>query len=253
MPFTFSHAAAIIPIKEKGKRYFSLTGLVLGSMAPDFEYFFRFSPVCVIGHTYIGFLTFNLPVCFILAYIFHWIIKKPLLLHIPKPISFWFSGVAEKNWNLASFQRIITFIYSALLGMLTHVVWDSFTHSGGYMVDLLPVLSTNINIFGFPIAFYKLLQHGSSVLGMIIIVIYLYRKREDELVTNQIPKRMKVMFGALTILISILLYLAVLKSGLVDLGLKSIGNIVVTVINCMFFGLMLTSLVSRLWIGADSG
>ncbi|SEF46838.1 protein of unknown function [Flavobacterium urumqiense] len=39
MPFTFSHPAIILPFLKNKK--LSATALIIGSMSPDFEYFFR--------------------------------------------------------------------------------------------------------------------------------------------------------------------------------------------------------------------
>jgi hypothetical protein len=41
MPFTFAHPAIVLPLKHLPKRWYSLTGLIIGSMTPDFEYFIR--------------------------------------------------------------------------------------------------------------------------------------------------------------------------------------------------------------------
>lgn len=38
MPFTFSHPAIILPLSYLPKKWFSLTGLIIGSLIPDFEY-----------------------------------------------------------------------------------------------------------------------------------------------------------------------------------------------------------------------
>ncbi len=40
MPFTFAHPAAVLPFMKKQSKYISVTALILGSMAPDFEYFY---------------------------------------------------------------------------------------------------------------------------------------------------------------------------------------------------------------------
>ncbi|WP_262496247.1 DUF4184 family protein [Flavobacterium piscis] len=40
MPFTFSHPAIILPLKYLPKNWISLTGLIIGSLTPDFEYFY---------------------------------------------------------------------------------------------------------------------------------------------------------------------------------------------------------------------
>ncbi|WP_240482010.1 DUF4184 family protein [Flavobacterium psychrophilum] len=39
MPFTFSHPAIILPLRYLPRQWFSLTGLIIGSLTPDFEYF----------------------------------------------------------------------------------------------------------------------------------------------------------------------------------------------------------------------
>jgi hypothetical protein len=54
MPFTFSHPAIILPLKYFKKKWFSLTGLVIGSMTPDFEYFVRMRIQSNYSHTIEG-------------------------------------------------------------------------------------------------------------------------------------------------------------------------------------------------------
>ncbi|WP_220463965.1 DUF4184 family protein [Adhaeribacter radiodurans] len=43
MPFTFSHPAIVLPLTLLLRKWYSLTGLVIGSLTPDFEYFYQFS------------------------------------------------------------------------------------------------------------------------------------------------------------------------------------------------------------------
>jgi hypothetical protein len=50
LPFTFAHPSSSFPIKCIKPRYFSLVGLILGSMSPDFEYFIALEPYQIIGH-----------------------------------------------------------------------------------------------------------------------------------------------------------------------------------------------------------
>lgn len=40
MPFTFAHPAAVLPFAKKHSKHISVTALILGSMASDFEYFY---------------------------------------------------------------------------------------------------------------------------------------------------------------------------------------------------------------------
>ncbi|MDU4473291.1 MAG: DUF4184 family protein, partial [Clostridium perfringens] len=80
MPFTLAHPAAVVFLKNKK---FNLTALILGSMAPDFIYFLNFRPYGNLGHQILGFFILNLPLCILLAYIFHNFIKSPLISHLP--------------------------------------------------------------------------------------------------------------------------------------------------------------------------
>ena len=57
---------------------------------------------------------------------------------------------------------------SFVLGVLSHIVWDLFTHEGRGGVQLFPVLGA---MWG-PLPGYKWLQHGSSVIGLVIIAIW---------------------------------------------------------------------------------
>ena len=43
MPYTFAHLGYIIPLKKKFQSYFSVLGLVFGSIVPDYDILFRFT------------------------------------------------------------------------------------------------------------------------------------------------------------------------------------------------------------------
>ncbi len=58
---------------------------------------------------------------------------------------------------------------SLLIGVLSHIVWDLFTHEGRWGSELFPVLDEPWG----PLAGFKWLQHGSSVIGLLIIGIWM--------------------------------------------------------------------------------
>lgn len=101
----------------------------------------------------------------------------------------------------------IWFFISALIGMATHVVWDSLTEAGSWAIAHLPFLHADLNT-GYLVD--RLLQHGSTLLGAIIIVLwYIGRFRSDELSIERltVPKRWVVpRFG---VVLSIVLVSAV--------------------------------------------
>lgn len=248
MPFTFSHPATVIPLNGKLNKYFDMTALVLGAMAPDFEYFINFQPKGTIGHTFLGFIYYNLPICFLLAFIFHKIVKKPLIKAMPSPIDRWFNHIADKTWTLNSLSKFLIFIYSALFGMLTHVIWDSFTHKNGYFVKQIPTLSKSINIYSVDISMYKFLQHVSTLIGAIIILIFLLRIRDK---SNKLIKRMKSehkLIFFIFIAASSIIFTIISISSTGTINTKYIGMYIVTSINGGILGTIFISAVYSLKI-----
>jgi hypothetical protein len=65
-------------------------------------------------------------------------------------------------------------LLSLLIGITTHLVWDSFTHSDGYVVMHVPLLSTPL---AGDLTWARALQHVSTVGGLIIIAVFLWRRR----------------------------------------------------------------------------
>ncbi|HEX9060624.1 MAG TPA: DUF4184 family protein [Clostridia bacterium] len=251
MPFTLAHPAAVLPLKAKFAKYFDLTGLVLGSMAPDFEYFIRFRPEAVIGHKIIGFLLLNLPLCFVIAFLVHKIIKKPFIMSMPSPIDRWYSYMAHKDWRLRGFKGVIVFIYSSLLGMITHVLWDAFTHENGRFVSLFLILSVKVHIWGYSFPIYKILQHGSTLLGVTVICLFLLGLRDEKAVPANIKPCLKVLYFLSILLCSVAFILIGLLLSSFDLSFKSSGVAVVVFINGIFSGCLLVSVLYNRVKGVD--
>ncbi len=59
-----------------------------------------------------------------------------------------------------------------VLGALTHIVWDSFTHAGRWGVEVVPWLHTEH--LGLP--GYKWTQFASGLLGLAALVIWCLRR-----------------------------------------------------------------------------
>ena len=195
MPLTFAHPAAILPFSRKSK-YINFSALVFGSMAPDFEYFLRGRPMGDIGHTFTGFVLFNLPLVTIIYVIYHIFVHQILFNHLPS----YLQDPYVKRIDSTMILKVVVFCYSALFGMLTHVVWDSFTHINGYMVLKFPALFTyGYNIYGFAIPLYKFLQHGSTLFGITMILVYMYYRALTQRKHNHITfiLRRKLFFGLL--------------------------------------------------------
>ncbi|WP_318614540.1 DUF4184 family protein [Sporosarcina sp. YIM B06819] len=241
MPLTFAHPAAILPFSRKS-RYIHFSALALGSMAPDFEYFLTGRPMGEIGHTFWGFIWFNLPLVLLTYFIYRFFLHETLFNHLPNSLQ----DPDTKRIDSNGIVKIVVFCYSALLGMITHVVWDSFTHINGYMVLKFPDFFTySTNIYGFSIPLYKFLQHGSTLFGLTIILIYLNVRASSQKSHNRIhvsPKR-KLIYWSSTSLLAVVF---VLLWYLMDyVSIMSYGIVVVRMIDSFLLSLLVNSLVIK--------
>ncbi|MBJ8102724.1 MULTISPECIES: DUF4184 family protein [Bacillus cereus group] len=237
MPFTFAHPAAVLPFVKK-KSYISVTALILGSMAPDFEYFLHFRPYGIIGHTWAGFLYLNLPLVFLLAYAYHCILKGPFITHLPKPFASYYKYVVDEKWALYNWKDFFVFCYSALFGMLTHVFWDAFTHKTGYFVMKMPLLQQEV----YSIPIYKFLQHGSTCFGLLLLIYVLWKYRRMDRDTSLTSEKRK--YWSLSIGLAAIIFIV---HAFIDpyFHIFQIGGIIVSGLTSSFCGLLIVSIVYK--------
>ncbi len=168
MPFTLAHPAILIPLFKKKMRL-SVTGLVAGSMVPDFEFFFRLKVTENIGHHPVGVLLLDLPLAFLLCFIFHNLVRNQFIYHLPlRYQSRVLSGI-HFDWNNYFRQNSITVLISIFIGILSHFFLDGFTHYDGVFVRIFPFLSSKIAVAQFEVPVYGLLQGLFSVAGLLLL------------------------------------------------------------------------------------
>lgn len=255
MPFTFSHPAIVIPVKKRFPKYLSMTGLVIGSMAPDFEYFLRFKPMGLVGHGILGFIVLNLPLCFVVAFLFHNLVKAALVANLPDLIRKRVAGKLSGRFAMDSAKSFAVFSFSSLVGMASHVFWDSFTHRGGYFVEGIPYLDSSFFVLGLEAPLYKLFQHGSTLIGAAFILYFLLKDEGTEKEVNfdmvcgpfeenryiegiKVSGVEKFFFFGISIAYGFLFVAARVKL----FNLYGLGGIVVTFINGILTGLVFQSL-----------
>jgi hypothetical protein len=199
MPFTFSHPAIILPLTKYSGRQLSLTSLIIGSMTPDFEYFFRMKILSNFSHTIGGLFYFDLPVGIFFAFVFHNIIRNPLYENLPKTFRTRLENFKHFDWNKYFKQHYVVVIISTLLGAITHLFWDSFTHIHGYSVQTFPLLQDTFKLAGHEIPIYKIIQHLSTLLGGLFIIIAFFHLPKNS--SNKRPINIKywIAFFVITI------------------------------------------------------
>ncbi|MCP4179510.1 MAG: DUF4184 family protein [bacterium] len=244
MPFTFAHPAVVLPLCNKGNKYVDKTALIIGAMAPDFEYFIHFRPYQVYGHTILGQFYFNLPLVLAISFIYHYLLKESFIRNLPKPYNRYYLYMLNRKWKIKSIRHLLVFIYSALLGMFTHLFWDAFTHKTGYFVTRVEAFNYNFHLFSFTVPVYKLLQHGSSVIGLIIIIFFIWSIRDKKYINNHmdISGKMKFLFWGSFVVLTLVgsSFLFILLNDF------SIGRIVVGSMSFGFICLILISLLFKL-------
>ncbi|WAL70999.1 DUF4184 family protein [Kitasatospora sp. YST-16] len=176
MPFTLSHAAAVLPGLRAAKRKGALVaaGLVAGSLAPDVPFFAESLVRGVYRHgglTHRWWAAPTLDVAVGAGLVAGWygLWREPLRAAVPG------------RWNAVAPERrpapgeLLLAAGALAAGAATHLVWDSFTHHGRAGVRALPVLEREVA--GVPL--HTALQYGTSLLGLGVLARYAGPWRES--------------------------------------------------------------------------
>lgn len=238
MPFTFSHPAAILPFRFLPKTWFSMTGLVIGSLTPDFEYFLRMKINSSISHTTLGLFLFDLPLGILLTFIFHTLIRKKLIHYLPFFLKARFIKYNNFNWNEYFIRNWLIIFISLIIGAATHIIWDSFTHKDAYFVEKISLLTDDFDIFGKIIPTYKILQHTSSLVGGFLIILSILKLPKSEFNYKKTNNKYWVYIFLLSFVILILRF---------SFGLEfnEYGNIVVSSITSFLLSLIIVSILYK--------
>lgn len=202
MPFTPSHAVVALP--------FIRTPLVpaaiaIGAMTPDLPLFVR-----GVGLNYSFTHTFgNLVWTGLLAFVLFLLWRVVLRPAVPELSPSWLARRLPSEWDdrgtVAVGKAIgvgarrsypVLLALSLLLGVLSHILWDLFTHEGRWGVQLVPGLDA---MWG-PLPGFKWLQHGSSVIGLAVIgvwaLLWLRHRRVRSDVEQWLPAGVRIAWWA---------------------------------------------------------
>ena len=146
MPFTLFHPALVLPLRHLPKRWVSLTGLVAGSVAPDFEKFAKMSALNHYSHTWPSLLYFTLPVGLGLCFVFHGVVRDPLVLHLPAGVRGRLGAWNCFDWSRHFVRHCPAVLASVLLGGASHLLWDNFTHRASPLARQLPFLDARFGV-----------------------------------------------------------------------------------------------------------
>jgi hypothetical protein len=173
VPFTLAHPAAILPLR--GLRHLHTLPLILGAMSPDLPYYLPGLVARNIPDTHEFQASFT--TCLALAYLLMialFVLRRPLTaLLAPRARWLCLHSLAplreRRAWLLA--------IPAIILGTWTHLLWDAFTHSDGWIVHRVAALSAPVTIGSYTGPMCHVLQYVSSVFGLAVLAIWYTRLR----------------------------------------------------------------------------
>ncbi|GGX60843.1 DUF4184 family protein [Streptomyces fructofermentans] len=177
MPFTLSHAAAVLPAMRTdgtGRGRLVPAVLLAGSFAPDTTYYAASALPAAMGfgdvtHSFPGVLTVDVLIAWTL--VGAWLVlREPLVALLPRNRQGRVGALVRCGAPRAPIRpsAALWWYVSAVLGALTHVVWDAFTHLDRWGMRIFPVLGREIA--GSPLYWY--LQYGGSAVAAVVIAAF---------------------------------------------------------------------------------
>jgi Domain of unknown function (DUF4184) len=174
VPFTGSHPAAVLPL-ARGR--LALSALVIGSMAPDTPYYLPRSVQLGLDahrtHSLLGAVGLDALISAVLWLCWHGLLARPALAAAPRRMQQRVPPdlLRPVSRRLAAPLDVMAIYAACVLGALTHVCWDAFTHRGRWGTDRVAWLRAE----HAGLAGYSWAQYASGVVGAAVLLVALVR------------------------------------------------------------------------------
>jgi hypothetical protein len=142
-------------------------------MGPDLFYYVPLPIDRTFTHSWPGVASIDLALGVVLFALWQLVFRAPLVDFTPlaarrRIAAIPWSGIRPRGMSWG--RLVILLVVSVLIGTVTHVVWDSFTHPG-WVVDQLSGLRTQWG----PKPVYEWAQYFSSAFGAVVVLIWTIR------------------------------------------------------------------------------
>jgi hypothetical protein len=193
-----------------------MSALIIGCMAPDFEYFARLGPHGGFGHTLRGAFIPDLPLALLVFWLFHSYAKEPMIAWLPDGIRrrLPLDPARQRIQNVREFALVLA---SILTGIATHLVWDSFTHDDYWPYRHWQFLRRTLQLpLAGKVEYVTLFQHLSTVVGFLVLAIWIrsWYRRTDPVRAQQAGNPGENQLWVLLAFCCVALLLGVMKSAL---------------------------------------
>ena len=136
-----------------------LAPLVVGSMVPDAGYFLPLPAYYkAYAHSWLGAFTSSIPLGLGILLVLYWL-GPALIFLLPNPHCEALQGSIHAP--VFSLRAASLAVFGILIGVESHLAWDSFTHRYGWLVQRVPALYAVRGIHP-----YLILQLLTSVIGL---------------------------------------------------------------------------------------
>lgn len=176
MPFTLAHPAAILPLRQV--RFLRTAPLVVGAVTPDVPYYLPLGPtghplrLGLDTHSVVGSYTVDLALgmALLLGVL---VLREPLTVLLP-PRARWLCLEALEPFRRRASVWLLAPL-AILIGVWSHLLWDSFTHADGWAVRRIAALSDTVTIGWYTGEIFHILQYLSSAIGLTILALWYAR------------------------------------------------------------------------------
>jgi hypothetical protein len=167
VPFTPSHAAAVLPFV----RLLPGAALVVGSMSPDLPYFVPVGLNPGTTHAPWGAVTVDVAVSLVVLAVWYGVVARPAVAAAPTALRARLHGAWLRPLppRLRSPAWVVSVVVATALGALTHVVWDAFTHPNRWGTEHVGALTATYA--GQP--GWQWAQYLSSAVGLVVVAAWL--------------------------------------------------------------------------------
>ncbi|WP_176491502.1 DUF4184 family protein [Curtobacterium sp. 'Ferrero'] len=161
MPFTVSHAVVAFAARRTA---LPVAAVAAGSMAPDAVLFVPWLPPYAFTHSWAGVVTVDLAVALVVVAAWWWLVRPAWTAALP--------AVARRvpeAWSTPPHPAVGTAawtVVACVVGSVTHVAWDAFSHPHGWVVQRVALL--RVDVAGHPA--WAVVQDASSALGLLALL-----------------------------------------------------------------------------------
>jgi len=173
MPATLpAHAAAVLPF-FRARRWMPPTALVVGACAPDMAYAIRWAGW--FSHSLAGVFLFCLPMGLIALVWLEALVLPALRRTLPPACGVQWARFLRTDGVPDSAGTLLRAAIGIVIGTLTHLLWDGFTHRSMWPAQVL-YPHVVVPLPGGQLSLARVLQHVSSILGTAIVCAVMARR-----------------------------------------------------------------------------